>query len=72
MIVFIVPPEGPLRTGKLSRYILILENVALKLKVEELIRVILKYADQHPEHLHWQSVQFVTEALRNAYPCPVS
>jgi hypothetical protein len=44
--------------------------IPVEVTQEELIRVFLKYADQHPENLHWLPVKFVTEAFKAAYPCP--
>lgn len=35
----------------------------------EVIRVVLKFADDNPEKLHWGAAPFVTLALARAYPC---
>lgn len=38
---------------------------------EQLVRVVLKYGDDHPERLHLPAVAFVIEALANAFKCRV-
>jgi len=43
--------------------------IPTEVTLEELVRVLLKYADQHPENLHWVTARFATEAFKNAYPC---
>ena len=35
----------------------------------QLAKVILKYAHDHPEELHFASVAFVANALHRAFPC---
>ncbi len=35
----------------------------------QLIRVVLKYAEDHPENLHWIAANFVSAALMRSFPC---
>lgn len=35
----------------------------------QLIKVVVKYADDHPENLHWIAGRFVMAALEQAFPC---
>jgi hypothetical protein len=35
----------------------------------ELVRVVLKYGNDHPEKLHWLAGRLVVEALSTAFPC---
>ena len=37
----------------------------------QLVRVYLKYADNHPERLHLVAATLVVEALATAFPCAV-
>jgi len=37
---------------------------------EQLIRVLIKYLDQHPEKLHLPAAQLVYDATNDAFPCP--
>jgi hypothetical protein len=37
----------------------------------ELLKVFLRYSDQHPEHGHYSFGSVVVQALKEAFPCPV-
>ena len=32
--------------------------------------VVLKWAEEHPEYLHWSSVDAIRIAVSEAFPCP--
>jgi hypothetical protein len=34
------------------------------------IRIIARYLQTHPERLHWAGAPLVTQAMRDAFPCP--
>ncbi len=39
---------------------------------DQLVRVVLKYGQDHPERLHFYSANFVKQALQIAFPCPAN
>jgi hypothetical protein len=39
---------------------------------DELTRVVVKYAEDHPEQLHVSAPVFVLSAYRRAYPCRIT
>ena len=40
------------------------------MQVEQAVRVFLKYADNHPEDLHYPAANVVWLAMHDAFPCP--
>jgi hypothetical protein len=38
----------------------------------QLIKVIVRYLDQHPERLHLPAAQLIYDATNDAFPCPVA
>jgi hypothetical protein len=38
----------------------------------QLAEVVRKYGADHPEYAHWAAQRFVIQALRAAFPCPIS
>jgi Rap1a immunity proteins len=36
---------------------------------EQMVRVVLKYLNDHPEHLHIYAIALITRALVEAFPC---
>jgi hypothetical protein len=39
---------------------------------EQLIKVLVKYLDRHPEELHLPAAQLVYDATTEAFPCPAA
>lgn len=37
--------------------------------IGELVKVVVKYGDDHPENLHKHSILFLKDALQHGFPC---
>lgn len=46
--------------------------IPLEATIGETAKIIVKYGDDHPEYLHQEAVNFANEALKRAFPCPLS
>jgi len=42
------------------------------MKPSQLQMIVLKYFEDHPEKLHFESIELVIDALEKAFPCPKS
>ena len=40
------------------------------LKVEQAVRVVIRFLETHPEQLHFGAAVLITQALQEAFPCP--
>jgi len=39
-------------------------------QIEEMIKIVVKFLEQHPQDLTYQGAELTVSALRDAYPCP--